>query len=146
MSLVQSRVSATCSFSFILQKFFFSLYKNLLVHFLLRFAFSVKGDFSLKTKQKSAEIAQVGERETENLNFPGSIPGFGDIFIFFHHENLFLFKVLQELVGQETKKPILLTHFYISILKNYSICFLANDDTSYQQRVFLCPIWQIFVV
>ena len=37
-------------------------------------------------------------------------------------------------------------HFYASILKNYSISFVANDDTWYQQRVFLCPIWQIFVV
>ena len=31
-----------------------------------------------------AEIAQLGERQTEDLNVPGSIPGFGNIFIFFN--------------------------------------------------------------
>ena len=66
-------------------------------------------DFSVKTKHKSAEIAQLGERQTEDLNVPGSIPGFGNMFFFFHHENFFLFKLLQELVGQETKKS---RHFW----------------------------------
>ena len=31
-----------------------------------------------------AEIAQLGERQTEDLNVPGSIPSFGNIFIFFN--------------------------------------------------------------
>ena len=31
----------------------------------------------------SAEIAQLGERETEDLKVPGSIPGFGKSFYFF---------------------------------------------------------------
>ena len=31
----------------------------------------------------SAEIAQLGERQTEDLKVPGSIPGFGISFAFF---------------------------------------------------------------
>ena len=46
---------------------------------------------------------------SEDLNAPGSIEGFRDMFIFFHHETFFLFKLLQELVGQETKKS---RHFW----------------------------------
>ena len=33
--------------------------------------------FNLAAKGISAEIAQLGERQTEDLNVPGSIPGFG---------------------------------------------------------------------
>ena len=32
---------------------------------------------NLAAKGISAEIAQLGERQTEDLNVPGSIPGFG---------------------------------------------------------------------
>ena len=32
---------------------------------------------NLAAKGISAEIAQLGERQTEDLNGPGSIPGFG---------------------------------------------------------------------
>ena len=41
--------------------------------------------FSVNINHESAEIAQLGERQTEDLNVPGSIPGFGNILIFFHH-------------------------------------------------------------
>ena len=51
-----------------------------------------------------AEIAQLGERQTEDPNVPGSIPGFGNIIIFFHHVYFFLFNILRQLLGQETKK------------------------------------------
>ena len=51
-----------------------------------------------------AEIAQLGERQTEGLNVPGSIPGFGNIFIFFNLAFFFLFKFLRQLVGQGAKK------------------------------------------
>ena len=56
----------------------------------------------MNINHESAEIAQLGERQTEDLNVPGSIPGFGNLFIFFHHV-YFFFKLLRELVGQETE-------------------------------------------
>ena len=40
--------------------------------------------FSVNINHELAEIAQLGERQTEDLNVPGSIPGFGNIFIFFN--------------------------------------------------------------
>ena len=83
----------------------------------------------MKTKHKSAEIAQLGERQTEDLNVPSSIPGFGNMFIFLHHAQIF-FQALQELVGQQSEKnQHFMTHFCTSILKNYSISFVANADT-----------------
>ena len=36
----------------------------------------------LTTVNSSAEIAQLGERQTEDLKVPGSIPGFGISFVF----------------------------------------------------------------
>ena len=33
-------------------------------------------------KKKQAEIAQLGERQTEDLKVPGSIPGVGIAFVF----------------------------------------------------------------
>ena len=32
---------------------------------------------TLRTRSVAAEIAQLGERQTEDLKVPGSIPGFG---------------------------------------------------------------------
>ena len=52
----------------------------------------------------SCEIAKLGERQTEDLKVPGSIPGFGNMFIFFHHAQAFVIQVLRQLVGQETQK------------------------------------------
>ena len=46
----------------------------------------------------------MGERQTEDLKVPGSIPGFGNMFIFFHHAQTFVIQVLRQLVGQETEK------------------------------------------
>ena len=60
--------------------------------------------FCLNTNHKSAEIAQLGERQTEDLKIPGSIPGFGNMFIFFHDAQSFVIQVLRQLVGQETQK------------------------------------------
>ena len=71
---------------------------------LIRVCVFCKGrNFSVKTKHKSAEIAQLGERQTEDLNVPSSIPGFGNMFIFLHHAQIF-FQALQELVGQQSEK------------------------------------------
>ena len=58
----------------------------------------------MEINHKSAETAQLGERQAEDLNVPGTIPGFGNMLIFFHHAKFFLFRLLQELVGQETEK------------------------------------------
>ena len=75
-----------------------------------------------------AEIAQLGERQTENLNVPGSIPGFGKIFIFFNLAYFFCPSFYDNLLVKKLKKPKLLTHFYFTILKNFSIPFVANGD------------------
>ena len=75
-----------------------------------------------------AEIAQLGERQTVDLNVPGSIPGFGNIFIFFNLANFFFPSFYDNLLVKKLKKQKLLTHFYFSILKNFSIPFVANGD------------------
>ena len=83
---------------------------------------------SLNIEHKSAEIAQWGERQTEDLKVPGSIPGFGSMFIFLLTHKLLLFKFYDNLLVKRPKKPTFLTHFYISTLKNYSISFVSNRD------------------
>ena len=60
--------------------------------------------FILNINHKSAEIAQLGERQNEDLKAHGSIPGFGNMFIFFHHAQTFVIQVLRQLLGQETEK------------------------------------------
>ncbi len=40
---------------------------------------------------RSAVVAQLGERQTEDLKVPGSIPGDGNYFVFFFIFNLFYF-------------------------------------------------------
>ena len=81
--------------------------------FLLGFAFSVKGDFSVKTKHKSAEIAQLVKRQTEDLNVPGSIPGFGDMFISFIMKNFFYSSFYKNLFVKRPKKG---PHFWRSFI------------------------------
>ena len=66
--------------------------------------FCKERNFNVKINHKSAEIAQLGERQTEDLNVPCSIPGFGNMFIFLHHAKFLLFRLLQELVGQQSEK------------------------------------------
>ena len=65
--------------------------------------FSKERNFNVKINHQIAEIAQLGERQTEDLNVPSSIPGFGNMFIFLNPAKKF-FQALQELVGQQSEK------------------------------------------
>ena len=94
-------------------------------------------NFNVKTKHKSAEIAQW------RSECPWFNPGFRRHVHFLSSWNIFFIQAFTRTCwSRDQKKPTLQTHFYISILKNYSMFFDANYDTSYQQRVFLCPIWK----
>ena len=81
-----------------------NMFKNSVTTF-FRVSGSSKGHiFCLNIDLKSAEIAKLGERQTEDLKVPRSIPGFGNMFIFFHHAQSFVIQVLRQLVGQESEK------------------------------------------
>ena len=49
-----------------------------------------------------AEIAQLGERQTEDLKVPGSIPGFGiKFYIFFRKIMPFFLLIKPEFIGRD---------------------------------------------
>ena len=53
---------------------------DLIYHFMNRLASTVvesRDDLWMSKKKSSAAIAQLGERQTEDLKVPGSIPGLG---------------------------------------------------------------------
>ena len=80
------------------------MFRNSVTTFFRVSGFSKAHIFCLNIDLKSAEIAKLGERQTEDLNVPGSIPCFGNMFIFFHHAQIFVIQVLRQLVGQESEK------------------------------------------
>ena len=83
----------------------------------------------MNINHKSAEIVQLGERQTEDLNVWFN-PGFRKHIHFLSSCTIFfLFKLLRELVGQETENTNFSDELFISILKNYSISFVANAHT-----------------
>ena len=102
------------------------------------FVFCKERNFSVKTKHKSAEIAQW------RSECPWFNPGFRRHVHFLSSWNIFFIQAFTRTCwSRDQKKPTLLTHFYISILKNYSIFLDANDDTSYQHTFFFVPYGKV---
>ena len=68
------------------------------------FVFFKGPNFNVKINHKSAGIAQLGERQTEDLNVPGSMPGFGNLCISFIMQNLFYSGFSKNMLVKKPKK------------------------------------------
>ena len=74
-----------------------------------------------------AEIAQLRERQNEDLKVLGAILDFGKVFIFRYHAQIFYFKLLGQLASYEGEIEASLSSLsYISVLQNHSNSFLTN--------------------
>ena len=104
-----------------------------LPHFVrVRFAFCVS---AWKYTQISPN-SSVGRASDWRSESPWFNPGFRRHVHFLSSWNIFFIQAFTRTCwSRDQKKPTLLTHFYISILKNYSIFFDANDDTLKKSQI-----------